>query len=184
MQQRSASARDLSSRSQAYRSTPDTSMFYTNKAMKRLSVKPEIDEDEDGGNISDNSSTSSFSSYSSYSISPKLPHRSTRSSVRQRNAQLIHAHSVDNLILGSSPRSRRMSRPLTKMRSCEDLLSSSSTTSLASLSRRTSIKSATPSANLMSMRNTLMTSSYRNLADRNIRESPVVAEPTKVSSSN
>ena len=130
---------------------------------------------------------------------------------------LKHAQSVDNIFMmrsrPSPPRDRRVldqnyifgstmqrtssrrkssnvSQSLTKMRSCENLLSSSTSSlhhhqgSLSSLGlRRASSKSnnITQSANLTSMRSSLMTSSYRNLADRNVRESE---EPAKVRGMN
>ena len=128
---------------------------------------------------------------------------------------LKHAQSVDNLysspphhhqsppqerrildqnyIFGSSMRrssSRRSSsKYLTKMKSCENLLSTSPNdgsgiSALSSLGSPSALRRASSkggsSTNLLAMRSNLMTSSYRNLADRNVRENPAFGEPAKV----
>ena len=119
-----------------------------------------------------------------YSSSP--PHHYQHQSPPQERRILDQ-----NYIFGSTMRrsSRRSSsKYLTKMRSCENLLSSSpqdgsGISALSSLgspqSRRASSKGGS-STNLMAMRSNLMTSSYRNLADRNVRENPAFQEPPKV----
>ncbi|XP_066925465.1 uncharacterized protein [Clytia hemisphaerica] len=220
LDRKSSSVMDLRSTSDYCRPPPDSTMLYNSRALKRLSIKPELDEDE--GNISDHSTTSS-ASYSgtslsgSFSGSPQMQKRIIRSgnfSQRGGGAPPIkHAQSMDNIfssrtyehesrgneyLFGSTMQRRSAKRiqstkraQMIKMKSFDELLSSKSTSNLTTLSsstrlghlgsgpRRASTKTNTPSANLMTMRNNLMTSSYRNLADRNVRENPAFAEPTK-----